>query len=235
MASPFVATGDPKWIRGVLMPALMLLTVWCDQCYKEGNQRRLSGGGIISPATENELELGEQVGTGPWEEQSRSQEKRAQKLWNKKVCKCIGHPLLHTRSKQKASSVILPKLLTDCWLERISFCQLSLSTELVFLQLDLGSDILSCLPYSVHSKRVSGSNSPSWKRITHVHAYKRRSPWVHFRGCLSEACPSVCVCGGRVFHRHGVFHEKEGERDQTGELSGHQVVQAYRPFEETGG
>lgn len=33
------------------MPALMLLTIWCEQCYNEGNQRRLSGGGVISPAT----------------------------------------------------------------------------------------------------------------------------------------------------------------------------------------
>lgn len=82
----------------------------------------------------------------------------------------------------------------------------------------------------VHSKRVSGSNSPSGKTITHVLHTRRGVP-----GSISEAAyPRHVQGGGGGSIDMECSVRKEGEPDQAGELCGHQVMQAHRPFEETG-
>lgn len=50
-ASPSVDPGDPGRMMAAVVPTLMEPTVWYDQCYNEGSQGGLLGGGIISPKT----------------------------------------------------------------------------------------------------------------------------------------------------------------------------------------
>ena len=49
IASSFLDTDSPKWVVTAMVPVLMELSVWYDQCDSEGSQWRLPGGSVISP------------------------------------------------------------------------------------------------------------------------------------------------------------------------------------------